>query len=44
MGSNRYTSEQLIRHLCQAEVLSAQGRSVSKICREIGITENRNYR
>ena len=44
MGSKRYTSEQIIRHLRQAEVLSSQGRSVSEICREIGITENTYYR
>ena len=36
MGRRRYTSEQIIRYLRQAEVLSSQGRSVSEICREIG--------
>jgi len=44
MGRKRYTSEQIIRYLRQAEVLSSQGRSVSEICREIGITENTYYR
>ena len=44
MGRKRYTAEQIIRHLRQAEVLSSQGRNVSEICREIGITENTYYR
>jgi len=40
MPRKRYTPEQIIRHLRQAEVLSSQHRSVSEICREIGISEN----
>jgi len=44
MGRKRYSPEQIIRHLRQAEVLSSQGRSVSEICREIGVTENTYYR
>ncbi len=44
MARKRYTPEQIIRHLRQAEVLSSQGRNVSEICREIGITENTYYR
>lgn len=44
MGRKRYSPEQVIRQLRQAEVLSSQGRSVSEICRDIGITENTYYR
>jgi transposase-like protein len=44
MGRTCYTPEQIIRHLRQAEVLSSQGRNVSEICREIGVTENTYYR
>jgi len=44
MGRKRYTPEQIIRHLRQAEVLASQGRNVSEICREIGVTENTYYR
>lgn len=44
MARKRFTAEQIIRHLRQAEVLSSQGRNVSEICREIGITENTYYR
>jgi putative transposase len=40
MSRKRYFAEQIIGHLRQAEVLSSQGRSVSEICRDIGITEN----
>jgi len=44
MARKRYTAEQIIRHLRQAEVLSYQGRNVSEMCREIGVTENTYYR
>ena len=44
MGRKRYSPEQIIRHLRQAEVLSSQGRNVSEICREMGVTENTYYR
>jgi putative transposase len=44
MGRKRYSPDQIIRHLRQAEVLSSQGRNVSEICRDIGITENTYYR
>ena len=44
MARKRYTPEQIIRHLRQAEVLTSQGRRVSEICREIGVTENTYYR
>lgn len=44
MGRRRYSPEQIIRDLRQAEVLSSQGRNVSEICRDIGITENTYYR
>jgi len=44
MARKRYTSEQIIRHLRQAEVLSSQNKSTSEICRELGISENTYYR
>jgi DNA-binding transcriptional MerR regulator len=40
MGRKRYTPEQIIRLLRQSEVLSSQGRNLSEICREIGVTVN----
>lgn len=44
MARKRYTPEQIIRLLRQADVLSAQGKSVSEISREIGVSENTYYR
>lgn len=44
MGRKRYTSEQIIRLLRQADVLSSQGKSVPEISREIGVSENTYYR
>ena len=44
MGRKRYSAEQIIRLLRQAEILSSQGRSVPEICREIGVTANTYYR
>jgi hypothetical protein len=35
MGRKRYSAEQIIRHLRQAEILSSQGRGVPEISREI---------
>jgi len=44
MGRKRYTPEQIIRLLRQAEVLSSEGRNVPEICREMGVTPNTYYR
>ena len=44
MGRKRYTPEQIIRHLRQAEVLSSEGRNLPEICRELGVTANTYYR
>lgn len=44
MSRKRYTSEQIIRLLRQADVLSSQGKSVPEISREIGVSENTYYR
>ncbi len=44
MGRKRYTPEQIIRLLRQAEVLSSEGRNLQEICREIGVTSNTYYR
>lgn len=43
MARKRYTSEQIIRLLRQADVLSSQGKSVPEISREIGVSENTYY-
>jgi putative transposase len=40
----RYTPEQIINKLRQAEVLVSQGRSVREIAKELGISEHTYYR
>ena len=44
MGQKRYTPEQIIGKLRQAEVRSAEGKRVAEIVRELGITEQTYYR
>lgn len=40
----RFTTEQIINKLCQAEVLISQGRTVSKMAKELSISEHTYYR
>jgi putative transposase len=44
MARKRYTAEQIIVYLRQAEVLIGQGRSMEEVLREIGVTGNTYYR
>lgn len=44
MARKRYTAEQIIGYLRQAEVMIGQGRSVEEVLREIGVTGNTYYR
>ena len=44
MGKVRFTTEQIIRKLREAEVLHAQGVSVSVICKQLEIHEQTYYR
>ncbi len=44
MGQKRYTAEQIIGKLRQAEVRVAEGERVAEIVRELGITEQTYYR
>ena len=39
MSRNRYTPEQIISMLCEAEVALAQGQSVGQACRTLGVSE-----
>ncbi len=39
MGQKRYTPEQIIGKLRQAEVRSAEGKRVAEIVRELGVTD-----
>ena len=44
MPRKRFTVEQIINHLREAEVLLTQGRSVGEVCRQIGVSEESYYR
>ena len=44
MGQKRYTAEQIIGKLRQAEVRLAEGKRVVDIVRELGISEQTYYR
>ncbi len=44
MAKKRYTAEEIIHKLREAEVLLAQGRRVAEACKQLGITEQTYYR
>ena len=44
MARKTYTTEQIIGHLRQAEVLLSQGKPLDAVIREIGVTRNTYYR
>ena len=44
MGGKRYTSEEIISTLREAEVFLNQGSTVGEICRKLGISEQTYYR
>ena len=44
MAGKRHTSEQIVNKLREADVEIAQGASIAKACRKIGITDQTYYR
>ena len=44
MPRRKFTTEEIIQKLREAEVLLSQGKSVSETCRQVGITDNTYYR
>jgi transposase-like protein len=44
MPRKRFTTEQIIQHLREAEVLLFQDKTVAQVCKQIGITEQTYYR
>ena len=44
MPKKRFSVEQIIHHLREAEVLLSQGRTVGEVCRQIGVSEQSYYR
>ncbi len=44
MARKRYSAEQIIGYLREAEILLAKGSTIGQVCRKIGITEQTYYR
>ena len=44
MARKRYSAEQIINHLREAEILLSQGKTVGEVARQIGIAEQTYYR
>ncbi len=44
MSRKRFSVEQIINHLREAEVLVSQGQTVGEVCRRIGVSEQSYYR
>lgn len=44
MARKRFTAEQIIPKLREAEVELARGRTVGEVCKKIGVTEQTYYR
>jgi putative transposase len=44
MPRKRFSVEQIINHLREADVLLAQGQTVGEVCRQIGVSEQTYYR
>jgi len=44
MGRKRYTPEQIISMLREAEVFLNQGSTVGEVCRKLGVSEQTYYR
>ena len=44
MGKRRFTAEQIIGKLREAEVLQSKSETMEMICRQIGVTEQTYYR
>ena len=44
MPRRRFTPEQIIQHLREAEVLLSQDKTIAQACKAIGVTEQTHYR
>ena len=44
MSKKRFTAEEIIRKLREAEVLLSQGQAIDLVCRGLGISEQTYYR
>ncbi|HAH49701.1 MAG TPA: hypothetical protein DCM07_33665 [Planctomycetaceae bacterium] len=44
MPKKRFTVEQIIEKLCEAEVELARGKTIGLVCKQLGITDQTYYR
>ena len=44
MAGKRYTAEQIIGHLRQAEIRISEGKTLAEVVRELGVSEQTYYR
>ncbi len=44
MPRKRFSVEQIINHLREADVFLSQGRTIGEVCRHIGVSEQSYYR
>ena len=44
MARKRYTAEQIIGHLRQAEILISEGKTIIEAARHLGVSEQTYYR
>jgi transposase-like protein len=44
MGQKRFTAEQIISKLREAEIELAKGQTAAEVCRKLGVTEQTYYR
>ena len=44
MARKRYTAEQIIGHLRQAEIRISEGKTLAEVVRELGVSEQTYYR
>jgi len=43
MPQKRFSAEQIIDKLREAEVLMAKGQTAAEVCRQLGVSENTSY-
>jgi transposase-like protein len=44
MARKRFTAEQIVNKLREADVMLSQGRTVVQVCKQIGVTDQTYYR
>lgn len=44
MPRKRFSTEQIVRKLREAEVLISQGKTVAQVCKHLGVTDQTYYR